>query len=84
MESAEIRRRSLLSPRFFNRKWSAKYVAWMGADFLLPDGSEWYLVDEALLSQAANDLGGRMIDPLKTTIVQNQRSMTTWVIRKGA
>jgi tellurite methyltransferase len=53
-----------------------------GRRFLLPDGSERYLVDEALLAQAANDLGGRMIDPLKTTIVQNQRCMTTWVMQK--
>jgi tellurite methyltransferase len=54
-----------------------------GRRFLLPDGSERYLVDEALLTQAANDLGGRMIDPLKTTIVQNERCMTTWVVRKN-
>lgn len=54
-----------------------------GRRFLLPDGSERYLVDEALLIQAANDLGGRMIDPLKTTIVQNQRCMTTWVLQKS-
>ncbi len=54
-----------------------------GRRFLLPDGSERYLVDEALLSQGASDLGGQMIDPLKTTVVQNQRSMTTWVLRKG-
>jgi SAM-dependent methyltransferase len=54
-----------------------------GRRFLLPDGSERYLVDEALLTQAANDLGGRMIDPLKTTIVQNQRCMTTWVLQKS-
>jgi SAM-dependent methyltransferase len=53
-----------------------------GRRFLLPDGSERYLVDEALLAQAANDLGGRTIDPLKTTVVQNQRCMTTWVMRK--
>ncbi len=53
-----------------------------GRRFLLPDGSERYLVDEALLTQAANDLCGRMIDPLKTTVVQNERSMTTWVLRK--
>jgi len=54
-----------------------------GRRFLLPDGSERYLVDEAILTQAANDLGGRMIDPLKTTVVQNERSMTTWVLRKN-
>ncbi len=47
-----------------------------------PDGSERYLVDEALLDSAAERLGGELADPLKTTIVQNQRSMTTWVLRK--
>jgi tellurite methyltransferase len=55
-----------------------------GRRFLLPDGSERYLVDEMLLIKLTHDLGGRMIDPLKTTVVQNQRSMTTWVVRKNA
>jgi hypothetical protein len=27
-------------------------------------------------------LGGELLDPIKTTVVQNQRSMTTWVMRK--
>ena len=27
-------------------------------------------------------MGGEFIDPLKTTVVQNQRCMTTWVLRK--
>jgi tellurite methyltransferase len=54
-----------------------------GRRFVLPDGSERYLVDEVLLAQAADDLGGRMIDPLKTTVVQNERCMTTWVMRKS-
>ena len=48
----------------------------------LPDGSERYLVDEALLGSAVERLGGELAEPLKTTIVQNQRSMTTWVLRK--
>jgi tellurite methyltransferase len=47
-----------------------------------PDGSERYLVDEALLGSIADRLGGELADPLKTTVVQNQRSMTTWVLRK--
>ncbi len=55
-----------------------------GRHFLLPDGSERYLVDEALLVKLTGELGGQMIDPLKTTIVQNQRCMTTWVVRKNA
>lgn len=53
-----------------------------GRRFLLPDGSERYLVDEDLLEKATRDLGGELADPLKTTVVQNQRSMTTWVVLK--
>jgi SAM-dependent methyltransferase len=52
--------------------------------FLLPDGSERYLADEALLVGLTKELGGELLDPLKTTVVQNQRSMTTWVVRKNA
>lgn len=55
-----------------------------GRRFLLPDGSERYLVDERLLLDLTERLGGELIDPLKTTIVQNQRCMTTWVLRKAA
>ena len=53
-----------------------------GRRFLLPDGSERYLVDEALLVRLTEELGGQLADPLKTTVVQNQRCMTTWVVRK--
>lgn len=53
-----------------------------GRRCLLPDGSERYLVDEALLLQLTAELGGHLEDPIKTTVVQNQRSMTTWVVRK--
>jgi ubiquinone/menaquinone biosynthesis C-methylase UbiE len=49
-----------------------------GRRCLLPDGSERYLVDERLLMALTEDMGGALLDPLKTTIVQNQRSMTTW------
>lgn len=55
-----------------------------GRRFLLPDGSERYLVDEALLLRLTEELGGRLADPLKTTVVQDQRCMTTWVIGKNA
>jgi tellurite methyltransferase len=50
---------------------------------LLPDGTERYLVDEPLLMSLTAALGGTLADPLKTTVVQNQRSMTTWVVRKS-
>ena len=53
-----------------------------GRRYKSPDGSERYLVDEALLASLTERLGAKMLDPLKTTVVQNQRSMTTWVLRK--
>jgi SAM-dependent methyltransferase len=49
----------------------------------LPDGSERYLVDAKLLTDLTRELGGTLADPLKTTVVQDQRCMTTWVVRKG-
>jgi tellurite methyltransferase len=54
-----------------------------GRRFALPDGSERYLVDEALLMEATRSLGGELLDPIKTTVVQNQRAMTTWVMRRS-
>lgn len=54
-----------------------------GRRFRLPDGSERYLADEAMLMEWTRVLGGQLIDPLKTTVVQDQRCMTTWVMRKG-
>ena len=55
-----------------------------GRRFLLPDGSERYLVDEELLMTLTARLGAALVDPLKTTVVQDQRCMTTWVLRKTA
>lgn len=52
--------------------------------YLLPDGSERFLVDEEMLLKATENLGGTLIEPIKTTNVQNLRCMTTWVIRKNA
>jgi tellurite methyltransferase len=53
-----------------------------GRRFLLPDGSERYLVDEATLLQITARLGAELLDPIKTTVVQDQRAMTTWVVGK--
>jgi tellurite methyltransferase len=53
-----------------------------GHRYLAPDGVERFCVDEALLMYLTAKLGGQLIDPLKTTVVQNQRCMTTWVVRK--
>jgi SAM-dependent methyltransferase len=48
----------------------------------LPDGSDRFVVDEQLLLDTTHNLRGRLIDPIKTTNVQNQRCMTTWVVEK--
>lgn len=50
--------------------------------FELPDGSERFLVDAEILERATARLGGRLADPIKTTVVHNLRSMTTWVVHK--
>ena len=48
----------------------------------LPDGSDRFVVSERHLLDTAARLGGSLADPIKTTNVQNQRCMTTWVLRK--
>lgn len=55
-----------------------------GRRFRLPDGSERFLVDQAMLLDCTSRLGGELLDPLKTTVVQDQRCMTTWVARRWA
>jgi SAM-dependent methyltransferase len=54
-----------------------------GRRFRMAHGAEWLLVDEAMLMGLTRTLGGELIDPLKTSVVQGQRCMTTWVVRKG-
>jgi SAM-dependent methyltransferase len=53
-----------------------------GRRFRMSHGVEWLLVDEALLMELTRDLDGELLDPLKTTVVQAQRCMTTWVVKK--
>jgi tellurite methyltransferase len=58
-------------------------VEWLqGRRARLPDGSERFVVDEAMLLRLTETLGAELLDPLKTTNVQNQRAMTTWCLRK--
>jgi len=48
----------------------------------LVGSSEWFLVDEPMLLTLTRELRAELVDPLKTTIVQDHRCMTTWVLRK--
>ena len=50
--------------------------------FIMPDGDERFLVDERFVVEATGRLGGTLVDPLKTSVVQNTRSMMTWVARR--
>jgi tellurite methyltransferase len=50
--------------------------------FRVGDGSEWFLVDEDMLLELIEELNAVQVDPIKTTIVQDYRCMTTWVLRK--
>jgi SAM-dependent methyltransferase len=50
--------------------------------YRIGDGSEWFLVDEQMLLDLTGELDAVLVDPLKTTIVQDHRCMTTWVLRK--
>jgi SAM-dependent methyltransferase len=53
-----------------------------GNIFVVGDGSEWFLVDEEMLLELTDEMDAVLVDPLKTTIVQDYRCMTTWVLRK--
>lgn len=49
--------------------------------YLLPDGSERFLVNEQVLLQNTRKFGV-LYEPIKTTNVQNMRCMTTWCVQK--
>jgi tellurite methyltransferase len=53
-----------------------------GGRYVMPDGSTRFLVDHERLLNVTRELGGSLVDPLKSTVVHEQRSMGTWVVRK--
>jgi tellurite methyltransferase len=50
--------------------------------YLLPDGSERFLVNEQMLRTYTHEFG-ELYEPIKTTNVQNMRCMTTWCVQKS-
>jgi SAM-dependent methyltransferase len=50
--------------------------------FRIGTGAEWFLVDQKMLLDLTEEMNAALIDPIKTTIVQDNRCMTTWVLRK--
>jgi SAM-dependent methyltransferase len=53
-----------------------------GRRYHLPDGSDRFLVDAHMLRRVTAALSGDFVEPIKTTVVEDLRAMTTWVIRK--
>lgn len=51
--------------------------------YALPDESERFLVNEQILMEYTELLGGELFEPIKTTNVQNLRCMTTWCVIKN-
>jgi tellurite methyltransferase len=43
-----------------------------------------FVISPDQLEQLTATLGGQLLDPIKTTLVHNSRSMTTWVVRKSS
>jgi SAM-dependent methyltransferase len=54
-----------------------------GGRYIMPDGDTRYLVDHERLIEVTAALGGSLLDPIKSTVVHDRRSMGTWVVRKG-
>lgn len=53
-----------------------------GRKYLMPHGEAWFLADEEMLREIVTQFNAEMLEPLKTVLVENERSMTTWVLRK--
>src|SRR4051812_9682223 len=49
----------------------------------LPDGTDRFVVDQQYLLDLTYELRATLLDPIKTTNVQNMRCMTTWVLQKS-
>jgi SAM-dependent methyltransferase len=54
-----------------------------GGRYVMPDGDTRYLVDHELLIEVTRQLGGSLLDPIRSTVVHELRSMGTWIVRKA-
>ena len=72
----------LLFARLASNIGLESHVGHAGRRVRLPDGSERFVVDESMLHDWTARAGGRLLDPIKTTNVQQQRCMTTWCVTK--
>ena len=75
-----LRSNGLLFARLASNIGLEEQVPSAGRRVQLPDGSERFVVDEAMLLDWTEKLGGTLADPIKTTNVQGLRCMTTWCV----
>lgn len=54
-----------------------------GRRYHLPDGSDRFLVDEEMLQRTTVSLGGEWLEPFKTVVLADMRSMSNWCLRKA-
>lgn len=50
--------------------------------YQMPQGPVWFLADEKLIREMTTALGAHMLEPLKSVLVEQERSMTPWVLKK--
>ena len=74
--------RGLLFARLVSNIGFEDVVGPAGRQLRLPDGTDRFVVDEQMLVRSTVRLGGRLVDPIKTTNVQGKRCMTTWSMVK--
>lgn len=53
-----------------------------GNCFTLPDGSDRYLVSLERMHEYTHSLSATLMEPIKTTLVEEQRAMATWILKK--
>ncbi|MCC9135224.1 class I SAM-dependent methyltransferase [Pontibacter silvestris] len=50
--------------------------------YQMPHGKTWFLADKKILQEVEHQLKAERLEPLKTVLVEEERTMTTWVLRK--
>lgn len=50
--------------------------------YQMSHGKTWFLADESLLKDLELQFKAERLEPLKTVLVEQERTMTTWVLRK--
>lgn len=59
-----------------------KFNIGLQRNYSMPNGKTWFLADAEWLRELEVELKMERLDPLKTTVVEEDRSMTTWVLKK--